>query len=220
MRLRRAIGLALASLALVAAGAACEGGGEGGRPDAEEDPPWRARLESLADYEGLLAPEDPGSEGGVKYVAPRVAYRGEPPLVDDCVFQDMGRWRWHVEFLRTFPETATLTSAQYNDLVLRNETRRWWGGTLRHWPAAVHPRAGAAGVFTYEIYAEETFDNPLPLAGIVEVAGTLADCVPFAADRLAFLPFGPTQTAIAELYREVLAEDGVTVVFPADVATP
>lgn len=208
---------------LLAAVVACSGptdatkdgaaGGDIRDGDSLGDVPYLTRLPTLAAFEALA-----GTRDEVKYLAPLAGSEPTPPLVLPCYFQNMDLFPWHLDFLKSFPETEASTMAEYSAWVLRGQTRRWWGGSLRRWSALPHPVTRQPGLVTFQVYNEDVVGNPVPLSGILELAETLTNCAGFAADRLAFLPLGASQTQVAEFYRDVLAAKGVTVVLAEDLA--
>ncbi len=215
--IRRAVLLLAAVVACSGPPGATEDGGalgDGGRDEETAGKvPYLTRLPTVEAFEAVAA-------GGreVKYLAPLAGSATTPPLVEPCYFQNMDLFPWHLDFLKSFPETEASTMAEYSAWVLRGPTRRWWGGSLRRWPAVAHPVTRQPGLVTFQVYNEDVAGNPFPLTGITELAETLKTCAGFAADRLAFLPLGTSQLQVAEFYREVLAAKGVTVVLPEDLA--
>jgi hypothetical protein len=169
---------------------------------------WLTTLASLDDLIALTA-----QAGDVKYLA-RVAGRQPPaPLTEACYFQDMHRYTWHFEFLRAFPELADLTPPGYAAMVLDRPTRTLWGGAVRWWPAVMHPRHADSGVLGYTVYAAAQ-PGALAVAEVAELDATLATCIPWAADRLVFVPTDVFQKQLATAQRDALAAAGVDVVMP------
>jgi hypothetical protein len=213
-----------AGLALLAAAGllGCPGGGtveppaDAGEPDAMVSgdagfPPiddrFLTRLDAPADLFGLEGP----MRQGVKYLAnTRTATKSEP-LLDDCYFQNMARYAWHVAFLQSFPELAAIDYQTYLAWVLRPASRRLWGGHVRAYPNVAHPDTGAIGIVTYTIYSDP---GTLRVEDILEVAPIMRGCVPFAAGFLVFLAETPDQKILVQNNAGTLAAAGVAVIFP------
>jgi pyruvate, water dikinase len=186
---------------------------DGDVPDGgETGPSHLTRLESPADLAELQA-----AGGSVKYLA-RVDGREPPtPLTDECLFQNTRRFPLHLQFLHHFPELVGLSFSDYMAMVLRRDSRVWWGGDVRPWPATPHPVTGLFGVYTYTVYAEATGGGGLTVAEVAEVDARLKACAPFAADLLVFLPDDVAQQAFVRAERAALLEAGVVAILPEEL---
>ena len=226
--MRRAPWLPLAVLVLVACGSpsvpdgggaggaggeggAGGGGGSGGSGGGAPDDRYLNVLETPEDLASLAA------EGGdVKYLF-RVDGKEPPaPLEARCYFQDMRRFAWHLEFLRSFPELATLSTEAYEALVLRGG-RSLWGGAVRPFPTARHPRTGKTGVLGYTVYAGRPPADGLDVDAVAEVDGHAKACVPFAGDLLVYVPSDADQERLVAERRGELEARGVSIVLPRDL---
>ncbi len=179
---------------------------------APDSPPYLNVLETPADL-ALLA-----DGGGVKFIAPVAAWEREPPITEDCYFQDMERYPWHLQFLLSFEELAGLDMPTYEAWVVQPETRRWWGGAVQLWPGVDHPLTGQTGVLSFVVYSDYQ-DPQLTVEQVTEVHDTMRACVPFAADLVVWVPDGGGQRAFATDAADALAEAGVGVVLPEDLFT-
>jgi pyruvate,water dikinase len=177
------------------------------RPDA----PYRTELESEADLAALSLPEEPLK---VKYLAQVDGRERVEPLSEPCYFQDMQRYSWHLQFLQSFPEHRALTFDGYHKLVIRSATRQLWGGTIQGFPEALHPDTGERSVLAYVVYAET---GGLTVEGVAELDARLKACMPFAKERLVFVPELPDQAAFLTSEREALSARGVSSLFAADL---
>jgi pyruvate,water dikinase len=200
---------------------------DGGAPDAdaapgadtdpdmsdEVNPGPPAFLNALGTPADLAAMSD-GKTVEVKYLAPVAGRPPFPPLGASCYFQNMRRYTWHLTFLQSFPERADLSYDAYLALVTRS-SRRLWGGAVKLWPNAIHPRTGAAGVLAYTIYGEP---GSVDAAAVGEVFRTLGGCMPFAGDLLVFVPTLDDQVALVQRERAALAADGIAALFPEELA--
>jgi pyruvate, water dikinase len=168
------------------------------------------RLETPADMAALQS-----ASGDVKYL---LRVEGQtPPLPQASLFQNTARYPFHLDFLRSFPETAALTNPAYESLVLY-EGRVWWGGAVHLWPSVTHPLTGVAGVMSYALYADVRVSGPpFDLEDIVEVDAKLKAAVPFAAALLCFVPWSSSQIVRAQQLEADLAAAGVAVVYPEDL---
>ena len=208
--------------------AACGGGAgepdvglESGPDDAVADdgadvpdtgPDYLERLELESDYVGL---EAEGRE--VKYLA--VVDGRERPLPQECLFQNTRRFAYHVQFLRAvFPdEFGELGMDAYTDLVLRDATRRWWGGELKRYARITHPLSGRAGIAIYTVYQERGPDENLELEELVEVDRRLKGCAPLLASELVFVPSGAEQEDHVRPLVPELNSRGVAVRFAVEL---
>lgn len=169
---------------------------------------WLPVLESAADL-ATLAKED----GEVKYLASLVGEAPPAPLVPGCYFQDMRRWEFHIQFLRTFPGLEALPLQAYTAMVLSRATRVFWGGAVEPWPAAIHPRTGQPGVIAYSVYSDDLAGS-LTGADLVEADATLEACIPFGADLLVFVPANIIQRQLTIQQGPILEAGDVDVLMP------
>lgn len=192
---------------------------DAGPPDAAptadgavEEVLYLVRLESADDYAQMQA-----QDTKIKYLN-RVDGRAPPaPLDGDCQFQNTRVFPLHLQFIRRFEELGYIDSATYTELVLLEETRVWWGGALQRWPATPHPISNQPGIITYTIYQQNTADQNLTVAHIVEADQRMKGCAPFAQDVLVFLAAGAAQEAHALTIRDELAGQGVAVLLPGEL---
>jgi len=182
-------------------------------PDAGRDAPYLTALPTESAFDGLS-----GSlvGGELKYLA-RVA--GRPPIVPldaDCYFQSARLYPWHLQFLQTYASLgASLSFDLYRELVVRETTRLMWGGTLRRWANSKQPLTGAAGVVSYDLYAEP---GGLTVDRVAEVDQTLKRCAGFARERLAFVATGADQEQFVLQQRAVLASRGIASFLPSELS--
>lgn len=214
--------LAVASLAVLAAcgeaapspadagdvsDASADAGHDGGVVD---PPPYRTSLASPDDLAALTSTIG----GGVKYLA-RIEGRAIfEPLIERCYFQDMARYSWHLEFLRSFPEHAALAYDAYLALVLRRASRQLWGGAVEAHAGALHPITGRPGVLGWVVYSEP---NGLSIDDVVAAHAQLTACIPFASELLVFVPDGSDQRAFLVRSRGELTARGVPSLFPEEL---
>ncbi len=169
---------------------------------------WKSLLGSSED---LAALSKEGSE--VKYLA-RVAGKVPPaPLTADCYFQDMHRWQWHIDFLHALPGLDDLPFQAYTSMVLTRATRVLYGGAVKPWPAAIHPRTTAAGVVAYSVYSE-AFSGSLTANDLIDADATLERCIPFAKDLLVFVPTDVAQKQLVIQQKVALTAGDVDVLMP------
>lgn len=209
--------------ALVGVTSACAPTGAGGGRDAGVDGGPAADA-GLADDAGPAAPDAlalldevdalallAGANGGVKYLAPVEGAAPRAPLEDACAFQNTARYPYHLEYLRAQPGGEGLTYQDYLALVLRRQTRVWWGGEVRLRPEAEHPLTNAPGVLAYTLYTEDSPGNRLTADDVRAVFAALTACAPAFDDALAFTPSSNEQRITAASIRETLAEEGIAV---------
>lgn len=184
---------------------------DGSPPDAAppDDDRYRTTLASAAELVALAG----GQGRDVKYLIPLPNRPIEPPLTAACYFQDTTRFPYHLDFLRSFPELASLDANTYGRLVLFAESRRWWGGAVQVWPGVAHPRTGVRGVISFDLYAEAGRGG-LTVEAVAEVDQILSDCAPFARDLLVYVPRTPGQQQFARERRPLLTEAGVDLLYP------
>jgi hypothetical protein len=188
-------------------------------PPVEDPPktnePYLTTLEKASDLVAMTAGS--GDDGSVKYLA-RVEGRAVlEPLTERCYFQNMKQHTWHLDFLRSFPGLEGFAFQAYQSMVLRQASRRLWGGSVKAWPGTPHPSRDDAGVVSYFVYSD---GSGLDVAAVVEVDRTLKACAPFAEDRLVYVPDGPAQLTFLTRNRQALADEGVASLFPQDLIDP
>lgn len=171
---------------------------------------YLTRLESAADLARLTA----ANEETVKYLFPIDGKPGAGPLTEACYFQNMRRYPWHLQFLQSFPELRNITFDAYLALVLRSQTRAFYGGAIRMWPGAPHP-SGSLGVMTLTVYSEP---GQLSVDDIAAAMATFKECSPFSASFAAFLPEDAGQKVFARNNHAALLDRGVYVVFPEELS--
>lgn len=174
-------------------------------------PGYLNHLQDEGDIEALA-----DGDLSVKYLAPLAPSENPSPLDNSCVFQDMHDAQWHIEFLVAFEGWADLEYETYLNLVLRSATRTMWGGSIRLWPAAVHPVSGVSGLVSFSVYAEETPGNELAVADVLTVHEQLSGCMGFDEERIVFVAEGPAQR---ELIQERVAEFAAAGIVATDAAT-
>ncbi len=177
-------------------------------------PGYRTRLESAADLAALSA-----ADGEIKYLAPIAGKERRAPLLEDCYFQDMHLYSWHLLFLKSFKDLASLDLDSYLSLVLRRASRSLWGGAVKAWPAVKHPITQAQGIVAYTIYTQSDAANALVEDDIVEVDAKLKACAPFAANLLAFVPGDVSQEGLLRRIAPSLQARGIATVFQNELLT-
>jgi pyruvate,water dikinase len=116
-----------------------------------------------------------------------------------------------------FPAFSDLSFDTYVNFVLRNATRRAWGGAIERRDRITHPLSGAPGIYIYYAYQEREPDENLTVAQIVELDRRLKACAPLTASSLVFVPsILEQENHIRPLVPELNAA-GVAVRFPADL---
>jgi pyruvate, water dikinase len=214
--------LSLTLVAVSALVAGCHGnrilqpdpGGDAANGDAPGDPVtpvdsrYRTRLLVPPDFAALQGE----TQGEVKYLFRVDGRQVQPPLTEPCYFQDMHQFDWHILFLWSFPELAAMTLDDYDNWVLIEATRVWWGGGIQIWPAVRHPGTGALGIMSYTVYADADPRGNLTAADVVEVDGRIKSCAPFVAALLAFVPADAQQENLVLTERALLSDNGVAVV--------
>ena len=181
-------------------------------PDATDDPRYRNRIVTDADFEAL-------ADGGrtVKFLVPQAGAEVVPPLVDACYFQNMALFAWHLDFIRSFTGLEALSAVEYERWSNVSGSRRWWTGALQRYPNVLHPASETLGLTTFEAYATSELGAGLSLEPFIAFAGTLATCAPALASELAFLPTTDAQIDWAETFESELNDAGITVVYPEDL---
>lgn len=173
--------------------------------------PETAYLHELTSPDDLARLSVAGGE--VKYLAPVLGKSPPAPLLSRCYFQDMHRFEWHLLFLRSFPGLETLPNSAYTAMVLSRPTRVLWGGAVRAFASAVHPRTGRTGVIAYTVYSEN-LPGSLTAQDLIELDQTLEDCIPFARDLLVFTPSDLSQRQLVSTYRLALEAGDVDTLGP------
>lgn len=212
-RVRRACAAVLA-LALVGcapppsgddAGAVADGGPlpDGGAAEVDA-------LPLLDDEEDHAALAD--ASGAVKHLLPVEGHAPVAPVGDACVFQDTARFPFHLQYLNAQPGGEEVDLDTYVELVLRRETRAWWGGELVWRPAREHPLTGSAGTMLFTLYTEDSVGNRLVVDDVRAVHALLVVHAPAFADALAFTPSSIEQRQTAQAAAATLAGEGIAVV--------
>ncbi len=154
-----------------------------------------------------LSPES----GEVKFVLPIPDAEPFADLGASCYFQDMTQFPMHLDFLRSRPGWSDLTWDAYTSLVLDSQRRVLWAGAVSEWPFTVHPN-GEQGVVAYTLATDpEATLSGMGLTEIIAVQRLLEICVPWAADKLVFVPTDDNTASLVAMLPETLHEAGVTV---------
>jgi pyruvate,water dikinase len=176
----------------------------------EERPRYLTRLTTADDYGRVQ-----GEGGEVKWLAP--APGTAPLLPADCLFQDTARYPGHITFLKSFPALASLDFDAYLSLLLKRPSRRLWGGALKLFSGAVHPRTGARGLLAYFAYADDTDVDALTPDELAKIDALLKEKIPYARDLLVLVGMDPDQRQRFDAIKSDLAGRGVDLVTPADL---
>ncbi len=187
--------------------AGADAGTDAGSDAGTLDDCFLTTLATPADLYGLDTP----AHDGVKFLAPALTATRSAPLTEDCYFQNMNQFPWHLQFLQSFPELSLIDFNTYLAWVLRPASRRLWGGYLKAYPGVLDPATQRLGVVTFAVYSDP---GTLSVDAIVEVDAILKRTAPFARDFLVFLPEGPDQKVLAQAQLTALASRGVTVILP------
>lgn len=179
--------------------------------ETDTTPVGEAYLHALSSAEDLARLSVNGGE--VKYLAPVAGKAPPAPLEARCYFQDMHQFEWHLLFLRSFPGLETLPNSAYTSMVLARGSRVLWGGSVRAYASAIHPRTGKPGVIAYTVYSE-ALPGSLTAADLVELDATLEECVPFARELLVFVPGDVVQRQLVVTQAQALAQGDVDVLAP------
>jgi hypothetical protein len=147
----------------------------------------------------------------VKYLAPTPTATRTEPLTEDAYFQNMNQFPWHLQFLQSFEELASIDFNTYLDWVLRPANRRLYGGYVKAYPTVLHPETQQLGIITFSVYSDP---GTLKVDDIVAVDAIMTGTIPFATEFLVFLPEGPDQKALAQQKLSELRGLGVAVIFP------
>jgi pyruvate,water dikinase len=172
-------------------------------------------LDHLRGAEDYAALQGEGAE--VKYLAMLPDARPSPPLDTSCIFQDTARFAFHVQFLRSFPAYADLDYDSYLALVLRRQSRLWWGGGLKLFAGVRHPLSGQRGVISFTAYQDGGGEQNLTPEELQALFMQLSACAPYARELLVFVPDGGAQVAHVRGLRETLSELGVPVLMPEEL---
>lgn len=173
--------------------------------------PGEAYLNELSSADDLARLSVAGGE--VKYLAPVLGKTPPSPLEARCYFQDMHVYEWHLLFLRSFPGLETLPNSAYTSMVLARGSRVLWGGSVRAYASAIHPRTGKPGVIAYTVYSE-ALPGSLTAADLVELDATLEGCIPFGRDLLVFVPGDVVQRQLVVTQAQALSDGDVDVLAP------
>jgi len=208
-----ATSLAVLLAAIVGCGGGGSGAPDGGPADGTDGgaarPNYLERLQSPADFARVQ-----GEEGEVKYLARVAGSKGLPPIDKPCVFQNTELYRGHITFIKSFPELVHIDFDTYLNLVMKNASRVLWGGELKFFSEAIHPRTKARGVLAYFVYADDAPSEALTLAQIAEVDARMKGCVPYAKDLLVLVGMNQTQVARFEAQAGDLRARGIEVLDP------
>ncbi|MDX9723521.1 MAG: hypothetical protein RBU37_22425 [Myxococcota bacterium] len=179
--------------------------------DAEElspsDEPWLPSLHSNRDWAELAA----GSEE-LKYLIVIDPAQWPAGFPARCAFQNMHLFPWHLNFLKSFKEMATMNLSEYLALVVNAATRQLWGGNVYWEPARAHPISQQLGIYPFTLYGEERPYSITP-DHIIEAFEALSACAPELASSLVFKASGQAQAQLLQQHRDALAEAGVASIF-------
>lgn len=181
-------------------------------PDVPIAPSHLSQLAVADDFVLLASADDV-----VKYLFNADGATPVEPLTDPCTFQNTLRYEYHIQFLRSLPELASLSFDDYTAWVLRDETRVWFGGALHRFPRTPHPRTAEPGVVAYTLYSDPGAQSAPSLEQILEVDARARQCVTFAADTLVYLPADPWQQDAARIIENELNRAGVDVLYPGQI---
>ncbi|MBI4818555.1 MAG: hypothetical protein HY791_19970 [Deltaproteobacteria bacterium] len=187
-----------------------DGGADAGGGDARERPPYLTVLYEPEDLASLTSSAAPG----VKYLARVPGRPAFEPLSETCYFQDMLRFPWHLQFLRSFPEHVALAYETYLSLMLKPGSRVLFGGAVEPSSGAIHPVTHRPGVLAFSVYSEP---NGLTVNDLAAAHDQLRTCVPFAAELLVYVPESPDQRALVSRSRAELLARGVASLFPEEL---
>ena len=176
-------------------------------PPPGDKPRYLEKLTSPADFARVQ-----GEDGEVKYLGQ--AGKGLPPLDKPCFFQNTERYPGHITFLKSFPELADIDFETYLSLVMKNASRVLWGGELKFFAGATHPRTKARGVLAYFVYADDAVTEALTAEQIKEVDTRLKGCVPYAKDLLVLVGMNEVQAARFAAQADELRGKGVDTIDP------
>lgn len=201
--------------ALLAMGAACPppGPSDAGPDDAgptdagTPNDSYLTVLDQIDDVATLA-----GADGRVKYLAPVTGAAPTAPIFDACAFQDTEAFPYHLPFLVTLPGGEALTFDDYIALVLRRDTRAWWGGEVLWRAELAHPIGGTEGTLLYTLYTEDSPGNRLTADDVRAVFAVLTTCAPAFVGKLAFVPSSNEQRQTAALVQAELAGEGIAVI--------
>ncbi len=185
------------------AGPGDAGPGDGGVPDDS----YRAVLDQIEDLAELA-----GADGRVKYLLPVAGVEPRAPLFSSCAFQDTEAFPYHLPFLVTLPGGEELSFDDYIALVLRRDTRAWWGGELLWRTELVHPIGGEPGTLLFTLYTDDSPGNRLIADDVRAVFAALTACAPAFEGTLGFVPSSNEQRQTATLVQAELAAEGIAVI--------
>lgn len=155
-----------------------------------------------------------GEGWSVKYLGAVDGRTPPAPVNRRCVFQNTALYPLHLQFLRTFPELASLDFASYLSLTMKSASRVLWAGELQLIPGGVHPRTGRRGILALFVYADP--DDAIALDELVALDQRMKECAPYARDLMVLVGADPDQGRDFGQKAAALAARGVDV---ADLAT-
>lgn len=175
-------------------------------------PAYLTELPTTAEYQRI---EGPGEE--VKF---SLAVDGREPLLPyECVFPDTLRFPYHLSFLReNFEGLEDLDLPTYARYVLNHDSRRLWGGHVKHYANVTHPLTNEPGIYGFIVYQGDGEAEHLSAAQIEEVNDRIAHCAPFLAERIVFLPDNHQREHVTAILDDLRAR-GVAVRFPEELVT-
>lgn len=202
-------------LAALATGAACPppgpddaGPGDAGPVDAgPSEDGFLAVLDAIEDVADLA-----DVDGRVKYLMPVAGAEPRAPLGQTCAFQDTARYPYHLPFLNALPGGADLDFDDYIALVLKRDTRAWWGGEVMWQPEVPHPITGTGGVLFYTLYTEDSPGNRLVADDVRAVFAALNACAPAFVGKLGFVPSSNEQRQTAITVQAELSAEGIAII--------
>lgn len=172
----------------------------------EVDVLYQVALTSSQEFDSLA------DRGDIKFLMARDP-AVELVFNEPSYFQDMSVYSWHLDFVRSWPDYASMTEVRYRSHTLPPTERPWFTGTLTWKPDLSHPN-GDVGLMGFTFYTEWGV-SPQPLE-LLRVWERLREQVPYAADRLAWLVLLPEERAVAS----AVAELGVPVLDLQQVTVP
>lgn len=188
------------------AGPALDGGStDGSQPDSGA-PPIHHGVNTWNDFSALATPE-----GELKFLLP--AGDDSTP----CWFQDTVRYPYHLQFLRSLPEYASLSVEAYDDMVLTRASREFSAGVLRLFAATKHPETTQPGILTYTVYTASTPSELLSTTELSRIRQTLASCMGSLSPYLVYLPENGLALSAAEQKAEELAAAGIAWIRPSQL---
>lgn len=168
---------------------------------------FRALLDQESDVAELA-----GADDTVKYLLPVAGAEPRAPLYSTCAFQDTTAFPYHLPFLSSLAGGEDLTFDDYIALVLRRDTRVWWGGEVLWRPDLAHPIGGVPGVLLYTLYTEDSPGNRLVIDDVRAVLAALNQCAPAFVGKLGFVPSSNEQRLTAQQIQAPLVAEGIAVI--------